>query len=113
LYRQPFLKGTRIRAEIAYFRTLSAVDEVEGVIEGDSPEEIAEDFRVPVEAVREAIAYCQNHWDVVLADHAREDRLIETTGMSHPDYKYNPKKHYKLISEKERARILNDEDLRR
>lgn len=113
LYRQPFLKGTRIRAEIAYARTVDALDEEEGWIKGDPPEQVAADFYVPVEAVHEAIDWCQKHWDVVIADHAREDRLMEAHGMNHPDYKYNPKKYYKMITPEERARIINDEDLPR
>ena len=62
-------------------------------------------------AVREAIEYCKAHWDVVLKDHANEERLSEATGMNHPDYKYNPKKYYKPLTPQERAAIFNDESL--
>jgi uncharacterized protein (DUF433 family) len=111
LYRQPFLKGTRIRAEIPYSRTIAKIDEVEGSSEPDTPEQIAQDFFVPVEAIHEAVDWCEKHWDVVIADHAREDRLFEAHGMNHPDYKWNPKKYYRVISAEERARIINDEPL--
>ena len=113
LYRQPFIKGTRIRVEIPYVRTVDGEDEVEGHIPGDSPEEVATDLNIPLEAVFEAIDYCQKHWDVVVADHAREDRLMEASGMNHPDYKYNPKKYYKLLTPEEWVQIINDEDLPR
>lgn len=112
LYRQPFLKGTRVRAEIPYSRTLAAEDE-EGEIAGETAEEVAADLHVPIEAVREAIDYCTTHADVIEADHAREERLMDATGMNHPDYKNNPKKYYRLLEPEDRARIINDEPLSR
>jgi uncharacterized protein (DUF433 family) len=112
LYRQPFIKGTRIRAEILYGHTITKVDE-EGVEAGRTAEQLAADFNLPVEAVREAIDWCEKHWDVVVADHDREYRLMEASGMNHPDYKYNPKKYYKILTTEEWTRIINDEDLPR
>ncbi len=111
LYRQPFIKGSRIRVEIPYGYTVDGEDEEEGFIPGQNPAEVAAFLFIPVEAVHEAIAYCQKHWDVVVADHAREDRLLAASGMNHPDYKYNPKKYYKFLTPQEYARIINDEDL--
>lgn len=110
LYRQPFIKGTRIRAEIPYGNTVAKVDE-EGEEPGQTPEQVAADFRIPVEAVLEAIEWCKAHWDVVIADHAREDRLMEASGMNHPDYKYNPKKYYRILTPEEWRCILDDEPL--
>lgn len=110
LYRQPFIKGTRIRVEIPYGWTIAKEDE-EGVEEGRTPEQVAADFNLPLEAVLEAIDYCGKHWDVVVADHAREERLMEASGMNHPDYKYNPKKYYKLLSPQEMARLDQDDSL--
>src|SRR6267378_3239782 len=92
LYRQPFIKGTRIRVEIPYGNTVDKIDEVDGVTPGQTPQEVAADFNLSLEAVLEAIDWCKNHWDIVIADHAREDRLMEASGMNHPEYKYNPKK---------------------
>ncbi len=106
LYRQLWLKGKRIRAEILYYAYVHAE---EG--EPRTPEEIAADYGLSVEEVREAIDYCQTHLEVILADHAREDRLMEASGMNHPDYKYNPKKYYRALTPQERDRIINDEDL--
>lgn len=110
LYRQPFIKGTRIRVEIPYGRSLAHEDEA-GLEVGEPLEQIAQDFQIPVEAVKEAIEYCNAHWDVVMADHAREERLLEATGMNHPQYKYNPSKYYKMITPEERHRIINDDAL--
>ena len=94
-YRQPFIKGTRIRVEIPYGYTVDGKDEAEGHVPGYSPEFVAGFLHIPVEAVHEAIDYCRKHWDVVIADHAREDRLLEATGMNHPAYYSDPKQHYK------------------
>jgi uncharacterized protein (DUF433 family) len=110
LYRQPFIKGTRIRAEILYGFTHTTQDE-EGVYEGQTAEQLAADYGLPVEAVREAIDWCEKHWDLVVADHDREYRLMEAHGMNHPDYKYHPGKHYRPLTPEERARIIDDEDL--
>jgi uncharacterized protein (DUF433 family) len=64
-YRQPFVKGRRIRAEVLFRETL-----------GDgarTAEELARDFRLPVDAVREAIDFCQRHPDVLKEDFDREE----------------------------------------
>jgi uncharacterized protein (DUF433 family) len=112
LYRQPFIKGTRIRVEIPYGWTIDKEDE-EGIEKGQTPEQVAADFNLPVEAVLEAIDYCQQHWDVVCSDHAREERIVEATGMNHPNYKYNPKEYYRLLSPQELARLDQDDSLPR
>jgi uncharacterized protein (DUF433 family) len=109
LYRQPYIKGTRIRVEILPGLTRTVIDEEDGEVPGQSPEELAAAFHVPVEAVYEAIDYCAKHWDVVCADHASEERLIEASGMNHPDYKSDPKKYYKLLTPQELARIYRED----
>jgi uncharacterized protein (DUF433 family) len=113
LYRQPFIKGSRIRVEIPYGDTIDKIEDDGSIEPGATPEDVAADYGLSVDAVLEAIDWCKNHWDVVIADHAREDRLMEASGMNHPDYKYNPKKYYKIISPEEWARIINDEGLSR
>lgn len=52
-YRQLFLRGRKIRAEILYRATLGP--------EARAPHEVAYDFGVPVQAVHEAIHYCHDH----------------------------------------------------
>jgi uncharacterized protein (DUF433 family) len=48
--RPLYIKGTPLRAETLYRETVGE--------EARTPEEVARDFDVPVEAVREAIEYC-------------------------------------------------------
>src|SRR5579864_7670913 len=50
-YRQLFVKGTRIRADVIYGLHVCAGDPM-------TPEQIAEEYRLPLEAVQEALAYC-------------------------------------------------------
>lgn len=94
-YRQLFVKGTRIPAR-ALFGLYAGEDQF-------TPEEIAADYGLPVEAVREAIAYCESNPPELLDDYARDEALMEATGMNDPDYKYNPRP--RLLSPEERARL--------
>ena len=52
LYTQLFIRGTRIRARIIYGMYMSAEEPM-------TVEEIAAECNLPLEAVHEAIAYCQ------------------------------------------------------
>ena len=94
-YKLLFVKGTRIRARVLY-----------GWYACEEPiaeEEIAREFNLPVEAVREAIAYCESNPPELLEDYAREEALSEAAGMNEPGYKYNPTP--KLLNPQEIARI--------
>lgn len=94
-YRQLSVKGTRIKARTLY-----------GLFANTEPmtvAEIAADYNLPVEAVKEAIAYCESNPRELLQDYAREEALVEASGMNHPDYKWNPKP--KALSPEERERI--------
>src|SRR5262245_22293081 len=95
-YRQLFVKGTRIRARVIYGLTFD--EEVPRTVE-----EIAADFGLPLEAVQEAIAYCQSNPPEIAEDFRREEARMEATGMNDPNYKYNP--HPKLLSSKEIAEL--------
>ena len=106
LYRQLFVKGTRIRAEILYGLTVPAEDG-----EVYTPEEVAADYGLPLDVVLEAIEYCRSDPPEIAADHAREERLMEASGMNHPDYKNNPAKYYKMLTPQEWARLTDDEPL--
>ena len=91
-YRQLFIKGTRIRAEIVY-RACTALDELRVPDDGEerrTPEQVAQDYGLPLAAVLEAIEYCRSNPPEIAQDHARESRLMEASGVNHPDYKYNP-----------------------
>ena len=97
-YKQLFVKGTRIRARVPY-GLFASVDAPM------TPEEIAADYCVPVEAVREAITYCKSKPPEIDEDLRREERLMEATGMDAYDYRYGGK--YKILSPGELARILD------
>jgi hypothetical protein len=70
-----------------------------------TPEEIAADRDLPVEAVREAIAYCASNPPEVAGDLRREEEHMRAAGMFDPEYKRDPSP--KRLSAEERARIDN------
>src|SRR5438105_1621983 len=85
-YRQLFVMGRGLMARTLYGQSVPSFD----TGEFRTPEELAEDYGLPLEAVREAIAYCESNPPEIAADFRREERLIEAHGMNHPDYKNNP-----------------------
>ncbi len=68
-----------------------------------SAEEIAADYNLPLEAVLEAIAYCESKPPEIEKDFQREEALMDALGMNDPDYKYHPSP--KRLSPQEKARI--------
>jgi hypothetical protein len=70
-YRQLFVNN-RIMAEVLYRETVGN--------EPQTPEQVAQEYGVPVEAVREAIDYCERNPDILAADRAREAEHIKTDG---------------------------------
>jgi uncharacterized protein (DUF433 family) len=96
-YKQLFIKGTRIRARTLYGLFMSEE-------EPRTPEQIAADYELPVEAVKEAIAYCESKPPEIEEDFRREEALMEATGMNDPNYKYHGKP--KVLSPQEIARII-------
>src|SRR5262245_18149818 len=97
-YRQLFIKGTRIRARSLYGWYASEEEPM-------AAEQLAEEFNLPLEAVKEAIAYCESDPQEIREDFRRQEALMEAPGMNDPDYKYHPTP--KTLSTEERARILN------
>ncbi len=79
-YRSLFIKGTRIRARSVYGDYARAEDPW-------TPEVIAEQYNIPLEAVKEAIAYCQSNPPELLEDYRHEEALMEASGMNDPEYK--------------------------
>ncbi len=75
-YKQLFLKGTRLRAEII-------AEEMEWGEPDDpmTPEKIAAYRNLPVEAVREAIAYCQSNPPEIEEDHRSDREHMQALGM--------------------------------
>jgi uncharacterized protein (DUF433 family) len=98
-YKQLSVRGRRIKARTLYG---AYVREDEPM----TPEEIAEDYDVPLEAVLEAIAYCESNPAELEDDYRREEALAEATGQNDPNYKYNPQP--KLLSAQELARIFGE-----
>ena len=72
-YRQLFLKGRRIRAVVMYHA-------VHGP-DPRTPEEVARDFEVPLEAVLEAVDYVERHPEVIRADQEREEASLRARGL--------------------------------
>ena len=95
-YKQLFFKGTRIRARDLYGWYANEEAPM-------TPTEIAAEFGLPVEAILEAIAYCESDPPEVRQDYEAEEALMEATGMNDAGYKHNPKP--KLLSPEETARL--------
>jgi uncharacterized protein (DUF433 family) len=66
-YKQLFIKGRRIRAEVLYRQTIG--------LEPQTPAEVADDYDLPLEVVQEAIDYCIHNPKVL-----QEDRDAEWAG---------------------------------
>lgn len=64
-YRGLFLKGRRIRAAVVW-EAIHGPDPY-------TPEEFAENYRVPLEAVREALDYVERNQPIIQADRDREE----------------------------------------
>jgi uncharacterized protein (DUF433 family) len=75
-YKQLFIKGRRIRAEVLYRQTIG--------IEPRTPEQVAEDYELPLEAVKEAIDYCIHNEPLLRQE--RDEELAEIL----EDEKRNP-----------------------
>src|SRR2546423_221276 len=75
-YRQLFIKGRKIRAEVLYRETIG--------LEPRTPEEVAQDFRVPLEAILEAIDYCIHNEGLLRQEREREDEADRRMGLDRP-----------------------------
>ncbi len=78
--RQLFVKDRWVRARTLYGMYMSAE-------EPRTVEEIAADYGIPVDAVREAIEWCQSDPPELRRDMAAEEAIMEASGMNEPDYK--------------------------
>jgi len=63
--RQPWVKGRGIWAEVLYRETIGE--------DARTPQQLAEDFEVPLGAVLEAIDYCEKNADFLREEHARQE----------------------------------------
>lgn len=69
-----------------------------------TPQEIAADLNLPLQAVQLAIAYCQANPPEIAQDFEREERLLQASGMNDSDYKHGGK--FKVVPPEEVVRIL-------
>lgn len=75
-YRQYFVKDRGVRALTLYNATRGP--------DGMTPEEAAENWNVPVEAVLESIDYCQKHQDILRQDWEEEETSLKARGLDVP-----------------------------
>ena len=75
-YKQLFYKERKIRAEILYLATIGP--------EPQTPEEVAEDYDVPVEAVHEAIHYCTHNEELLRQELERDLADRRARGLDKP-----------------------------
>jgi uncharacterized protein (DUF433 family) len=73
-YRQFFVIGTKIRADTLFQQTIGD--------DARSPSEVAEDFRVPLEAVLEAIEYCRENEELLQQEFQEDSASIAAHGYS-------------------------------
>jgi uncharacterized protein (DUF433 family) len=78
-YEQLFVKERNIAAWTLY--SMSVGNEQEP---GLTPEAIAADYDLPIDAVREAIRYCESNPPEIRADWEADEALAATTGMNDP-----------------------------
>ncbi|HZU37030.1 MAG TPA: hypothetical protein VFA18_14010 [Gemmataceae bacterium] len=95
VYQQLFVSGGRIAA-----RTLYSYYPPGPSWPGQTVEELAADFDLPVEAVREAIAYCESDPPEIRADLAMEAALAEARGHT------NRGSGARVLSPEEREEII-------
>jgi uncharacterized protein (DUF433 family) len=72
-YRQLWVKGRHIRAEVLYRYTVGT--------EPRPPEEVAQDYDLPLEAVQEAIDYSIRNEELLEAERAREACRMQQLGL--------------------------------
>jgi uncharacterized protein (DUF433 family) len=94
VYKQLFIKDRWISARTIYGKYVSEESPM-------TPEEIAADYDdLALEAVLEAIAYCESNPPEIASDYAAEEALMEATGMNDPHYDGQPK----VLTTEERVR---------
>ena len=95
-YQQLCIKGKRIWAWTQYCEFMSEK-------EPRTPQQLAKDFDVPLEAVQEAIAYCQSDPPELREDYRKQELRREARGMNDPAYKFSGKP--RPLSTEERVRL--------
>ena len=83
VYKQLFIKERWISARTLYGMYAREESPM-------TPEEIAADYDLPLEAVLEAIAYCESNPPALAEDFAREEAVMDAAGMNDPAYDGQP-----------------------
>jgi uncharacterized protein (DUF433 family) len=83
VYRQLFVRDRWIAARTLYGQSVGD--------DARTSEELANDYDLPLEAVQEAIAYCESDPPEIAADLAASDAAMRASGMDDPDYRFHPK----------------------
>jgi uncharacterized protein (DUF433 family) len=76
-YKQLSIKGRRIKARTLYGWYMSEEEPL-------SIEQIAAEYELPIEAVKEAIAYCESEPPEISEDFEREQASMEEMGLVRP-----------------------------
>ena len=95
-YQQLAIKGKRIWAWTLYCQFVDAK-------EPRTPQQLAEDWAIPVDAVHEAILYCRTNPLDFAADQARDEALAEAIGMNDPAVKRSGRP--RPLSTEDRAKL--------
>ena len=98
LYRELFIKGARIQADLIYRAHINAE-------EPRTADELAADYGLPRAAVVEAIEYGKSYPPEVAVDIAREEAIMAASGQLDPNYKNHP--HPRILAPEEWARLLS------
>jgi uncharacterized protein (DUF433 family) len=96
VYKQLFIKDRWISARTLYGMYMSETTPM-------TPEEIAVDYDLPLEAVLEAIAYCASNPPEIAQDYEREEAVLKAIGRDDANYENNP--YPKVLSPQEMARL--------
>jgi hypothetical protein len=75
-FLQRFVKGCKLRAEILYRATVG--------LEPRTPEEVSDDFGVPLEAVREAVHYCRHNEALLQQERENVLSALRARGIDKP-----------------------------
>jgi hypothetical protein len=95
-YQQLSVKGKRIWAWTLYCEFMNEK-------EPRTPEQLAEDWDIPLQAVQEAIAYCRSDPPEIREDQRKDELLAEAIGMNDPAVQCTGKP--RCLSTEERVRL--------
>ena len=94
VYKQLFVKDRWIAARTIYGKYARLESPM-------TPLQIAHDLDLPLETIHEAIAYCESNPPELTEDYAREEAVMEATGMNDASYDGRPR----VLTPQEMARL--------